>query len=81
MDDSADSDSDTQICRLLKREYGCSMQCYELVKVWITGGLFWTPEGHTFLCVNDTTRNRQQEGVSQDAGNRKEQTCCSPYSY
>mgnify|MGYP000506579625 FL=1 len=39
------------------------------------------PEGHTFLCVNDTTRNRQQEGVSQDAGNRKEQTCCSPYSY
>lgn len=29
MDDSADSDSDTQICKLLKREYGCSMQCYE----------------------------------------------------
>ena len=29
MDDSADSDSDTQICSLLKREYGCSMQCYE----------------------------------------------------
>ena len=29
MDDSADSDSDTQICRFLKREYGCFMQCYE----------------------------------------------------
>ena len=29
MDDSADSDSDTQICRLLKREYGWAMQGFE----------------------------------------------------